>query len=1156
MDTDSADITVSPQTVTAAPKELDGGKQFSLKSKSIVKLVLGGFSKVLGEVTAVVLGAGIIWLGLLTSVMAKGEADVSFLKRNFSLWFAQAYDGQDADIEKFKVQWHPSRATIGLLAKNITVTDDAGGTLLSVKSVYTETPIAALINKGVEINRLTLEGGQFTIKRGENGAIIGSIGEPQSFGRIGAVIPISSGPSDDKGQNTIDFMSLSGTDVFFQDDILGLEVDLKAVDFNTRITDSEIIAIGDAEIGFNDPSDLNLDDGTAPQVRVKVMRSLKAKKALDVNIEVNALNPAKLQFKDNYFHQLKQMDVPLNLMFNWRDVKDELRDVKFNIAMTSNDILPSLYGVKDIQDMALSGVFDVIGDKVSFENYAVSSPDFQIQGHGDISGVIAYQAGGSEALNFDLNFEDFGWSGFSLLPRPIRIKKGQVQGQYSPQAAQLDLSKLHLPIENYVLAGEGRLNNLFGHQSYGPRSLKLKGGFIGSLSEIDLLALWPKNAILGGRNWVKSSVVEARLSDMKFDIDIPDVNMIDGGLPDDVVKLDFRISEGVVQYIRTMTPLDRAAGYGQLRANSLDLTLTSGRVGLMNIEKGRVDIPQFFPFGNNFTIDFEGSGPVDYMIELIDQKPFEYASLYNLVPKEFSGQARAAIKITRPLGEVFDPSLINYEIEVNGDNISAPFGFGEYKLTNGSLFLTADKTGMTIKGPAQLGPLYADFNWRETFDYGATPTELTFTSQLNTEALDKFGLGLREYFGGELPFTLYASGQGVAFDKAIIKANLQDSEWVFGNLWSKPIGRAGDLELSVLRRADGQLIIDNFLANAPGLSVEGALRLDKDMRLLEASIAQLSVNDLVDARLTMTRETIDRPLQATLTGDYLNLEGFIGPTLWQSDNAGTQFPLTLSASLNTLSLAPDYKINKANFIYNNSGTTIDQFRFSGGSEAGLVMFDLQSLDEGPFSSQLQFDLANASDVVSAFFNLDNITGGRLYGEAVRPRAGDDLIWSGTVNVDDFTLIDAPFLAQMLSLASLNGLNDVLNGDGINFETVEVPFTWGQGVLGLESARAAGPALGLTADGQINIASKNIDIDGTLIPAYAANSILGSIPLLGDIFGGRADDATLGLTYAVKGSFGEAQVSVNPLSALTPGILRQIFKPKREKRRIEIPSDLP
>ena len=97
---------------------------------------LGFVLRGLAELTAVSLGLGIIWLSLLTNVMVKGEADVSFLKRNFTLWFAQAYDGQDADIETFKVQWHPERSAIGVLAENIIVTDDNDANLLTVTSIY------------------------------------------------------------------------------------------------------------------------------------------------------------------------------------------------------------------------------------------------------------------------------------------------------------------------------------------------------------------------------------------------------------------------------------------------------------------------------------------------------------------------------------------------------------------------------------------------------------------------------------------------------------------------------------------------------------------------------------------------------------------------------------------------------------------------------------------------------------------------------------------------------------------------------------------------------------------------------------------------------------------------------------------------------------
>lgn len=1153
MNSDSVDITADskdPQS-EAAPNFFDSA--FYRHGRNITLWAVNRLFMAAGELTAILLGGGIIWFGLLTSLMAKGEADVSFLKRNFSLWFAQAYEGQDAEIDTFKVQWHPGRASIGLLAKDILVKDAAGESLLTVRSIYVESDVNALWNKGFGARRLDLEGGQFTIKRDSSGAILGAIGEPKNFGRLGPVIPIASARSEGDEPDSIDAVSLEGTNVFIRDEPLGLALDLKDVNFDTNISETQIMAEGQAELILGEALTDKDAQGLTPQISVLIKRERLADKALDVNVEVSDFNPVYLQVDSDLFAPLNHIDIALNIELNWRDVEDKTRQILFDVTQSENRNTAQIYDFKGVENVSLSGGFDLLNDSLSLEAFRFSSPRIDVKGQADLAGIMAQQDDALAPVEFDLRLDTANWMADGVLSQPLKVKQGQLSGRYNQSTSAVSLSNIYLPIDQYIVKAQGDWVNILGANEAGQRSLKLKGEFDGTLSEHDLLALWPENFILGGRNWVKSSIVAASLSEMNFDIDISDFSKLEGGLPDDAVRLDFRVSDGLVQYIRTMTPLDNANGFGQLRANSIDLTLNSGNVGRMTIDKGRVDIPQFFPFGNDFTIEFEGRGPADYMVELIDQKPFEYASLYNLKPQDFSGQAYAKMKITRPLREFFDQKLIRYDVEVRGEEVSAPFGFGDYKLTNGGLFLTADKTGMTIKGAAQIGPLPVDINWRETFDFGATPTQLTLISRIDSAALDKFGVSLREYFGGDIPFTLTAQGQGIAFDTARITADLYNSEWVLADLWSKSKGQAGTIDLSITRQTDGQIVVDDFQASAPGLIANGALRLAPNMRLLEASLGRVFIDDFIDARVTLARERAEAPLQATLSGDYLNLEGFIGPTIWQS-GSGVSLPLTLSANLNVLRLAPGYEISKANLVYNHSGAVIDQFRFSGGSKDGPVSLDLRRLEDGPFSSQLTFDLANASDIVSAFFNLDNIRGGRLYGEAIRPRNGDDLLWSGTVNVDDFTLINAPFLAQILSLASLNGLGDVLSGDGLNFETVEVPFTWGNGVLGLESARAAGPALGLTGDGQINVADKIIDVDGTLILAYAANSILGSIPILGDILGGNSDNATLGLTYRVNGSFEQAQVGVNPLSALTPGVLRQIFKPEREKRRVEIPSD--
>ena len=137
------------------------------------------------------------------------------------------------------------------------------------------------------------------------------------------------------------------------------------------------------------------------------------------------------------------------------------------------------------------------------------------------------------------------------------------------------------------------------------------------------------------------------------------------------------------------------------------------------------------------------------------------------------------------------------------------------------------------------------------------------------------------------------------------------------------------------------------------------------------------------------------------------------------------------------------------------------------------------------------------------------------------------------------------MAQLLSLGSLTGLFDTLSGEGLGFDRLEMPFQLLGGRLSIRDAYAYGPALGMTGDGNVNLTEQTVDLDGAIAPTYTANSILGDIPILGDIFGGKKGEGVLALTYTVNGAFESTQVAVNPLSAITPGFMRDIFRKERE-----------
>jgi hypothetical protein len=90
---------------------------------------------------------------------------------------------------------------------------------------------------------------------------------------------------------------------------------------------------------------------------------------------------------------------------------------------------------------------------------------------------------------------------------------------------------------------------------------------------------------------------------------------------------------------------------------------------------------------------------------------------------------------------------------------------------------------------------------------------------------------------------------------------------------------------------------------------------------------------------------------------------------------------------------------------------------------------------------------------------------------------------------------------------------------------------------------AGPSLGLTGAGAYNLDRDDLDVDGVIAPSPRLNlSMLGNVPVIGDLLISRRGEGVFGMTYSINGPAASPRVGVNPVSAMAPGILRRIFEP--------------
>jgi hypothetical protein len=183
---------------------------------------------------------------------------------------------------------------------------------------------------------------------------------------------------------------------------------------------------------------------------------------------------------------------------------------------------------------------------------------------------------------------------------------------------------------------------------------------------------------------------------------------------------------------------------------------------------------------------------------------------------------------------------------------------------------------------------------------------------------------------------------------------------------------------------------------------------------------------------------------------------------------------------------------------------------------------------------------DAGKFLRAVDMYDNLLGGVLSIEGTVDERDLAQPFTGTVNVDNFRVVNAPIAARVLSAASLTGLNDVLQGNGISFDELNAEFTYVNDVLSLSKGAANGTAVGVTANGSIDLAKSEIRLAGSIVPIYALNSALGAIPILGDLLVGEEGGGIFAPTYTIEGDLEEPSIIVNPLSTFVPGVFRNLI----------------
>ena len=187
---------------------------------------------------------------------------------------------------------------------------------------------------------------------------------------------------------------------------------------------------------------------------------------------------------------------------------------------------------------------------------------------------------------------------------------------------------------------------------------------------------------------------------------------------------------------------------------------------------------------------------------------------------------------------------------------------------------------------------------------------------------------------------------------------------------------------------------------------------------------------------------------------------------------------------------------------------------------------------------------NAKPLVKKYDFIKGFEGGYLKFDSIEKNK----VSNSNLKIFDFKLKEVPALTKLLTLASLQGIADLLTGEGIRFNEFEMIFNNKDGLMTIEEIYSLGPSISILMDGYIQ-KDDLVSLRGTLVPATTVNKVIGSIPVIGDLLvGKKAGEGVFGVSFKIKGYPDDLKTTVNPIKTLTPRfITRTLEKIKKSSQ---------
>ena len=764
---------------------------------------------------------------------------------------------------------------------------------------------------------------------------------------------------------------------------------------------------------------------------------------------------------------------------------------------------------------ALSLNYDPARERINLTGVTVESPQLRLaaNGHVDVPGAAR---GLPEAFVAQMRFSDVKVDPEGMFVEPVTFSEGALDLRLRLDPFRVEVGQLALVEDGQRLVAAGRV-------AAEPTGWNLALDLhLDAIRHDRLLALWPVALVPRTRAWLVDNVQEGLLSDVRAALRLtPEA--------EPKLALGYEFAGVDVHFIKTMPPIRQGHGYATIDGATYTMVLDQGQVtppqgGVIDMAGTVFSVLDILQRPPQAEIHLRTDSSLTAALSLLDEPPFGFMKKAAREVDLGEGRARIDSVVRMPLKDRILLEDLSYQVTGRLTDVRSDVLVPGRVLTAPALTLTASRAGMAIAGAGKLGAVPFEVTYTQGFGPEAQGrSAVAGTVELSPLAVAEFGLGLPEGM-------VRGSGMGqialaLEHDQPPRLTLTSDLRGIALHLpevgWAKPANATG--RLLVEARLGTPPVVDRLEVEARGLRATGSVILRASGGLEVARFDPFRVGDWLDAAVELTGRGPGRNVDVALTGGRLDLRRMTLGASAGGGDAGSD----LQVVLDRVTVSDGIALTGLRGSFSPRGGFNGSF-VAKVNDTAVVQGTVAPSKAG---SAVRITSQDAGAVLAAAGIFTTARGGALDLSLIP--TGPEGYYTGSAKATDLRVVDAPVLAALLSAISVVGILEQLNGDGLVFSQADADFRLTPEAVEVTRGAAVGLSLGVSMAGLYYINDQRLRLQGVVSPFYLLNGI-GAILT-------RRGEGLFGFNYKLRGTADAPRISVNPLSILTPGMFREIFR---------------